>query len=186
MTGFQDLEEDKLFLSLREYARVNAYLPVRIRPVPEEEAQVVRSRIVVESALTEHPELPVIEDDALSTCLQILNSKLDSIIRMLAFPSDRPKELDFSKVNISAGGLSTSSTCAYAQDELVELRLMLPTAPSMIFYIYGKVIQCEASNQRYEISIEFTEIDDDIREQIAKYVFHKQREILRRKRSCTA
>lgn len=185
MTGFEDLDEDKLFLSLREYARVSAYLPVRVRPVPEEERQSVRSRIVVESALTEHPDLPQVEDEALSTCLQILNSKLDAIIRMIAFPSDSPKGLDFSKVNISAGGLGTSSNEEYAPDDPVEIKLMLPTAPSMIFYVYGRVIKCDASNQKHELSIQFTEIDDDIREQIAKYVFHKQREILRKKRSCT-
>jgi hypothetical protein len=185
MAGFQELDDDKLYRSLREYARVSAFLPVRIRQVLEKERQSLRSRIVVESALTEHPEMPEIEDLALSACLQILNSKLDSIIRLLAFPSNSHKELDFARVNISAGGLSTSSSERYALDDLVEIRLMLPTAPFMIFYIYGKVVKCDAAHQKYELFVEFTEIDDDIREQIEKYVFHKQREILRKKRSRT-
>ena len=72
---------------------------------------------------------------------------------------------------------------SFELDDLVEIRLMLPTAPFMIFYIYGNVVKCEARCQKYEVCIEFTEIDDDIREQIAKYVFHRQREILRKKRS---
>jgi c-di-GMP-binding flagellar brake protein YcgR len=185
MDGFQELDEDKSYRSLREYARVSAFLPVRIRPVLEKERPSLRSRIVVESALTEHPELPEIEDKVLSACLQILNSKLDSIIRLLAFPSDSHRELDFARVNISAGGLSTSSSECCALDDLVEIRLMLPTAPIMIFYVYGKVVKCDAAYGKFRLCIEFTEIDDDIREQIAKYVFHKQREILRKKWSRT-
>jgi len=183
VTGFEELDEDKLYRPLREYARVTAYLPIRVRPVSEEERRNLRSRIVVESALTEHPEMPEIEDEALAACLQILNSKLDSIIRMLAFPSSNPRELDFAKVNISAGGLSIFSSGHHAPNDLLEIRLMLPTAPFMIFYIFGRVVRCEAAAQRYELSVEFVEIDDDIREQIAKYVFEKQREILRKKRS---
>jgi len=176
-------DEDKDYRSLREYSRVEAFLPVRIRPVLEEEQQHIVSRIVVESALTEHPELPQLEDEVLSACLQILNSKLDSIIRLLAFPSNGNKELDLEMVNISAGGLSTLSTETYAEGDLVEIRMMLPTAPYMMFYVYGNVVKCAPACQKHEVCIEFTEIDDDIREQIAKYVFHRQREILRKKRS---
>ena len=186
MAGFQELDEDRFYRSMREYARVSAYLPVKVRPVPEEERQNLLSRVVVEFALTEHPQMPQVQDEALWACLEILNSKLDSIIRMLAFPSDSHRELGFSKVNISAGGLSTPSTEPYAPDDPVEIKLMLPTAPAMLFYIYGKVVNCDKANQKYELCIEFTEIDDDIREQIAKFVFHKQREILRKKRSRTA
>lgn len=182
MAFFLD-DEDKDYRSLREYSRVEAFLPVRIRQVLEEERQSMRSRIVIESAPIEHPELPQLEDEILSSCLQILNSKLDSIIRLLAFPANSHKELDFEMVNISAGGLSTLSGEMYAQDDLVEIRLMLPTAPSMMFYVYGNVVKCAPACQKHEVCIEFTEIDDDIREQIAKYVFHRQREILRKKRS---
>jgi c-di-GMP-binding flagellar brake protein YcgR len=185
MDGFQELDEDKLYRSLREYARVSAFLPIRIRPVLEEERQSLRSRIVVESALTEHRDMPEIEDEVLSACLQILNSKLDSIIRLLASPSNNHGLLDFTRVNISAGGLSTSSSECYALDDLVEIRLMLPGAPFTVLYVYGKVVGCEVTDEKFGLCIEFTEIDDDIRDQIEKYVFHKQREILRKKRSRT-
>jgi hypothetical protein len=183
VAGFQELDEDALYLSLREYARVSGYLSVKVQTVPEEQRQNLRSRTVVESVLTEHPQMPQVEDEAVWACLQILNSKLDSIIRILAFPSDSHRELGFSKVNISAGGLSTLSNEAYAPNDPVEIKLMLPTAPFMLFYIYGKVVKCDGANQKYELCVEFTEIDDDIREQIVKYVFERQREILRKKRS---
>ncbi|MGC8493316.1 MAG: PilZ domain-containing protein [Syntrophobacteraceae bacterium] len=185
MNDFRELEEDKPFLSMREYARATGYLPVSIRAVSEEEREGLCSRIMVESVFPEHPELPEVEDRALATCLQILNSKLDSIIKMIAFHSNS-KEMGLSKVNISDGGLRIFSPAGYARDDFVEIRLMLPTAPSMTFYIYGKVVSSEPAGESCELCIEFTDIDDDIAEQIAKYVFHKQREILRKKRSRTA
>lgn len=182
MNFFGDLDDDRQFLSMREYARVTGYLPVRIRAVPEEEMQGLSSRIVVESTFAEQPEMPEVEDPALAACLRILNSKLDTIIKMLAVESSC-KEMDVTKVNISDGGLRLVSTVSYSRDDFVEIRLMLPTAPSMIFYIYGKVVSCDVVGESSELSVAFTDIDDDIREQIAKYVFHKQREILRKKRS---
>ncbi|MDR3570006.1 MAG: PilZ domain-containing protein [Syntrophobacteraceae bacterium] len=184
MDGFRDLEEDREFLSLREFARVTGYLPVSVRAVAEEQRPGLTSRIVIESVFTEHSEMPEIEDKALFACLQILNSKLDAIIKMLALNSNC-KEMDLAKVNISDGGLRIASTVNYSRDDFMEIRLMLPTSSSMIFYIYGKVVSCEAVGENIELSIAFTDIDDDIREQIAKYVFHKQREILRKKRSRT-
>jgi c-di-GMP-binding flagellar brake protein YcgR len=126
--------------------------------------------------------MPQIEDEALAACLRILNSKLDAIMKLLALDTSC-KEMDLVKVNISDGGLRFLSTVSYSRDDFVEIRLMLPTAHSMIFYIYGKVVSCDAAGESSELCVEFTDIDDDIREQIAKYVFHKQREILRKKRS---
>ncbi len=182
MNGFKDSDDESRFLSMREYARVSGYLPVKIRAIRESERLTLGSRIVVESIFAEHQEMPDIEDQALSACLKILNSKLDSIIKMLSLDASC-KDMDLVNVNISDGGLRTYWAGDYNRDDSVEIRLMLPTAPSMIFYIYGKVVSYEAVGENKELSIEFTDIDDDIREQIAKYVFHKQREMLRKKRS---
>ena len=44
----------------------------------------------------------------------------------------------------------------YSREDLVEIRLMLPTAPSMIFYIYGKVVSCDAvgeSNEEFVLNL---------------------------------
>ncbi len=183
MDRFQELDEDASYRSMREYARVSAFLPIRVRRVPEEERQGLMSRIVVESAMTEHPEMPEIENEALAVSLNILSSKLDSIIRLLAFPANSGRELDYARVNISAGGLSTAAGQPYAVDDLVEARLILPTAPFMIFYIYGRVVKCDAACEKFDLCIEFTDIDDDIREEIVKFVFHKQREIMRKQRN---
>jgi hypothetical protein len=183
VAGFEETDEERLYRSMREYSRVEAFLPVKIRRVLDEERQTAISRIVIESALTEHPEMPELDDEQMSACVQILNAKLDSIIRLLVFSSSRYKELDFEMVNISAGGMALASAEGYGGGDYVEIRLMLPTSPFMILYVYGNVVNCEPACEKYQVCVQFSEIDDDIREQIAKYVFHRQREILRKKRS---
>jgi hypothetical protein len=182
MERFVESDEEKYYRSLREYSRVNAYLPVQVRLVKQEERESVRSRQTLESALTKPSEMPEIEDKALADCLQILNAKLDSIIRMLSLDNKDHQGLDLEVVNISAGGISTLSKQVFAEEDFVEIRLMLPTSPLMVKYVYGPVIKCSPESDKFRITVEFTEIDEDIREQIAKYVFERQREILRKKR----
>lgn len=182
MERFMESDEEKYYRSLREYSRVNAYLPVQVRLVKEEERESVRSRMALESVLTQHPDLPEIDDRAIAESLQILNAKLDSIIRMLSLQNRDHEGLELEQVNISAGGVSTFSRQIFAENDFVEVRLMLPSSPFMVFYVYGTVIKCAQACDKYRVMVEFTEIDEDIREQLAKYVFERQREILRKKR----
>ncbi len=57
MDRFQELDEDVSYRSMREYAGASAFLPIKIRRVPEEERRGLMSRIVIESAMTKHPVL---------------------------------------------------------------------------------------------------------------------------------
>ncbi len=182
MTELIELDDDK-YRGMREYSRVDAYLPVAVRSLTGEEKLGARSRSSVESALTDQPALPHIEDKALSECLQIISSKLDTILKMLAFQAKGHNLLRFTNVNISAGGISIALEETYRTGEFLEVRLMLPTVPYNIFYVYGDVVKSEPVGGKIFVFVEFTEIDEDIREQIVKYVFERQRELIRKKRS---
>jgi len=176
-------KDEASFRSLREYSRADGHLPIDIRVVSEEERPLLRSHTSLETALTEHAEMPEPSDRVLAECIRILNAKMDSIIRMLAFQTKDYCSLQIEEVNISAGGLSTNTSGDFKSGDMVEIRLMLPTTPYTIFYIYGNVVKVEKiAEGRRRISVEFILIDEDIREQIVKYVFERQREILRKKR----
>ncbi len=175
-------QEELRYRALREYARVDGYLPIDIRLLSEEERPTARSRTSVENALIEYEELPEPNEKALADCLRILNAKLDTLIKLFAFQARGYCSLKHEEVNISAGGLSTFAVGDLEQDDMVEVRLILPTAPYIVCYIYGSVVSIEDVEGRKLISIEFTVIDEDIREQIVKYVFERQREVLRQKR----
>lgn len=179
----RDMEQEEAkYRSLREYSRVDGYLPIHLKVVPEGQAELARSHTSLESALTENQELPEVQDRVLAECLRVLNTKLDTIIRMLAFQTKDYSSMKFELVNISAGGLSTITDETIECGSLVEIRFMLPTAPYVVLYVYGKVVRCEPEAGRRRIWIYFTLIDEDIREQIVKYVFERQREILRKQR----
>lgn len=175
-------QEEAKYRALREYSRVDGYLPIQISLVPEDQQALARSRTSLEAALTENQEMPEHNDRVIAECLRVLNSKLDTIIRMLAFQTKEYSSLRLELVNISAGGLTATTTDPIKCGDMVEMRLMLPTAPYVIFYIYGKVVRSEPEGQRLRIWVYFTLIDEDIREQIAKYVFERQREIIRKRR----
>ncbi|MFZ2447328.1 MAG: PilZ domain-containing protein [Syntrophobacteraceae bacterium] len=175
-------QEEATYRSLREYSRVDGHLPIQISLVPTEEHALMRSRTSLEAALTENQEMPEPQDRVIAECLRILNTKLDTIIRMLAFQTRDYSSLRLEEVNISAGGLSTSTRETFECGDLVEIRFMLPTASYVIFYVYGKVVKSEPECDSHRIWIYFTLIDEDIREQIVKYVFERQREILRKQR----
>lgn len=179
-------DPDDKYRSLREFARVDGHLPIEVRALPEEERPYVVSRISLETALTENQEMPEHSDRVLAECLRILNAKLDSIIRLLAVKSADHKSMRIEEVNISAGGVSTYVQNDFRIGDLVEIRIVLPTSPYSIFYIYGNVIKFERECSRNRVSIEYTNIDEDIRENIVKYVFERQREILRKKRRLEA
>ncbi|MEM5787989.1 MAG: PilZ domain-containing protein [Syntrophobacteraceae bacterium] len=175
-------QDEKQYRAVREYSRVDGHLPLDLRVVSEDERPYLRSRTSLEKALTEHPEMPELNDPAIAECLRILNQKLDNIIRLLAFQTTDYCSLKVQEVNISAGGLSIVSEKTVEPGDLVEIRMMLPTAPYVIFYIYGNVIKTEAGGDGRRISMVFTQIDEDIREHIVKYVFERQRELIRKKR----
>lgn len=179
----RDIEQEEAkYRSLREYSRVDGHLPINISVVPEDREALAWSRTSLEAALTENQEMPEPNDRVLAECLRIVNTKLDTIIRMLAFQTKEYCSLQLEEVNISAGGLSVTTADMIECGSLVEIRLMLPTAPYIIFYIYGKIVRAEPEGERFRVWVYFTLIDEDIREHIVKYVFERQREILRKKR----
>ena len=168
---------------MREYARVDVQIPLDIQPVEQEELSRIRSGIVVESVMTDIQSIPELDDERLSDCLKIINSKLNTIIGMLAFQNRTSASLQYHHVNISAGGLSAEISKPFNLDDIVEIRVIFPTMPYYVFHIYGKVVRSQQTAPgSFLVSFEFIEIDEDMRDKIAKFVFDKQREIIRKKR----
>lgn len=175
--------EDRQFIQMREYSRVDATIPLEVRIVPEDERGGLRSRTSMETVTKDLQQLPELPDTELSECLRIINAKLDAIMGMLSFQTRECCSLQLTCVNISAGGLRTVLHEEYGTGDLVEVKMMFPTLPYVLFYVYGDVLRSEKLDDgRYQICIEFTAIDEEIRDKIAKFVFEKQREILRMKR----
>lgn len=177
-----EMDEDKLHARLREFSRVDAYIPLQVRLVTKEEKQNIRSKISGEAVMAEFRTLTDVGDRVLSDWLKMLNAKLDAIINTLTFQQEGFSALPFLKVNISGAGLRFPSTKKYNQEDILELKMLLPMMPPVALYIYGEVVKVESDMNGFEIAVKFIAMDEDIRDEIVKFVFKRQREILRQKR----
>ncbi|MGV8074760.1 MAG: PilZ domain-containing protein [Syntrophobacteraceae bacterium] len=174
------VEEEK---KAREYSRVDAFLPLQTRIVLPEEQRSLRSRISREPLMIHNTPLPELKEEALFECLTMINNKLDAIINFLNLEKSGISLLTLSEVNISGNGLSFESNEEFGPEDVLELKLSLSTSPELMLYIYGEVVRSEPGvSCRYRTSVTFTIIDEDIRERIVKFVFERQREILRNQR----
>jgi len=49
-------------------------------------------------------------------------------------------------------------------------------------YVYGEVVAADRRNDSFEIGLKFVAMGDEIREEICRFVFERERQILREKR----
>jgi len=169
--------------NMREYSRVDAFIPLKTRLTSLEEGKDLHSRTSSECFSATFQPWPDLQDSELAEALKILNSKLDAVLHYLTFGSGDPASLQGSQVTISGGGMSFYSKEAYGVGDTVEMQFMLPTVSNKVFFVYGEVIHWEeVFDERYRTGVKYTVIDEDIREEIVKFVFEKQRETLRKQR----
>jgi hypothetical protein len=166
----------------REYARVSAYLPLEVRLVPPEEREVHIPRISGVAVLSDFAKPPELDDKPLAKWLNILNAKLDSIISSLSVEREGFCSLTFQMLTISGSGMGFKSKEKYNKEDLLEIKILLYMYPHVALYLYGDVVKSEQEGDGFDTAIKFTEMSDDIRDEIVKFVFSRQREILSAKR----
>jgi PilZ domain. len=166
----------------REYARVAAYLPLEVRAVPLEERDIHRPRISGVAILDNFAKPPELDDKPLAQWLNMLNAKLDSIISSLAVEREGFGSLTFKALNISAAGMGFKTKEKYDKGAFLEMKILLYMYPHVALYLYGDVVKSEREGDDFCTSVKFTGMSDDIRDEIIKFVFRRQREILSAKR----
>jgi hypothetical protein len=177
-----DNQDTKDIENQREYSRVDAYIPVEYKLIDLPQRQYIRSRVAGETILAEFKSLPDPDDQLISEWLKIINTKLNSIIRMLTIQQEGFVQLPMRKINISGGGISLSTDKPYSPGDILEFKLTLTMQYPLSLFLYGEVVETTKHNPEYNTSIEFIVIDDFIRDEIIRFVFEKEREILREKR----
>jgi hypothetical protein len=168
----------------REFSRVDAYIPMEFRAVDPQEKQFIRSRVSGETILAEFKSLPDHDDQIIAEWLNTINAKLNAIIRMMTIQHEGFNCLTIRKINISGGGMSFNAgpDKSFLAGEVLELKVMLTMQHPLALFLYGEVVEASKRTQEYDTSIQFIVIDDFIRDEIIRFVFEKEREILREKR----
>jgi hypothetical protein len=176
--------DDVQQVNRREFCRVEVCIPFACRLVPPEEQKKIRSHISGSSVYAGHETLPEVKDPAIAEWLNLLNSKLDTLIRLLTLERQGFYALPFECVNIGGGGIRFSSREKYQPGDTLEIRMMLSPMKPIALYVYATVFSVSEVNADgdYSTAVQFTKMDDAIQEEIIRFVFEQEREILRGKK----
>ncbi|MFQ3573098.1 MAG: PilZ domain-containing protein [Thermodesulfovibrionales bacterium] len=174
-------EKDK-FIHMREYSRVDAQIPFEYRVVSPEEIYKLSSRISADTTITYFATPKEHEDRLLAEWLKLINNKLDSIIMLLTFHREGFSTLPYRDVNISGGGMSFHAKEPHDIGTMMELKMLLPMFPPVAMFIYAEVVKCERDKDEWIVGVKFIKIDEEIRDEIVRFVFKRQRETMRERR----
>lgn len=166
----------------RKYSRVDTYLPLEYKLIKTEHKDTVRCRMAGESVLAEFKSLPNPDDQLIAQWLQSINAKLDEIIRMMTLHRDGFNCLNIAKVNIGGGGMSFHAGQRFSAGDILELKVMLGLQTPLALFLYGEVVEITQPHPEYDTSVHFINIDEMLRNEIVRFVFETEREILREKR----
>ena len=166
----------------REFSRVGAYIPFSYRIVTDTEVSHMKSRTISDSFMMDFPIMPSLEDQVYGEWLKLINAKLDEIIRMMTLQREGFSTLPFRKINISGNGLSFFSMDSLPRGTIVEAKVVMTIVNATALILYGEVVTVENAGNGFNIGISFINIDDMLRNEIIRFVFEREREMIREKR----
>jgi len=86
------------------------------------------------------------------------------------------------KINISGAGICFESDIPYVLGDIIEMRFMLEDVYPGIIAVSVEVIRVETGSKNYYIAVKYACIDERIRELIVRFVFQRERIIIKEKR----
>lgn len=187
----------------RTHLRVDALVKMICRKISEEEFQSKRRKFALNMA-AEADEFArstktLRGDDGegagsgvpgeLMAEIQSIHRKLDFIIRQLGTHDEVNNIFTCEPVavNISGSGLRFCGETRYTAGDMLDMTLLLPLASGVVVELVGQVMRCSEADgagetpetPRYETAVKFLAVTEDDRECIIRYVFKRQRELLR-------
>ena len=175
-----DVERD----NRREFCRIEVCIPFACRLVPPDQQKKIRSHISGSSAYAGHEALPEVQDPAIAEWFNLLNRKLDTLIRLLTQEREGFYELPFECINIGGGGLRFSSEKKYQRGDMLEIKMMLSPMHPITLHVYATVssVAEKGPDGGYSTAVQFTKMDHTIQEEITRFVFEQERKIIRGKK----
>lgn len=169
------------FRNNREFSRVKAHLPLEINRVPPAERQHIQSRS--EEFRTPAAKLPPdVGDPLLAEWLKLLHAKIDTILSSLT-ANQEAYDLPLVKTeNIGGGGVSFVSSEEFLLADLLEIKMIFTVRMPRTLYLYGEVVQTEKREDGYFTAVRFRFLEDYLQDEIVRFVFEKERELLRQGR----
>ena len=112
-----------------------------------------------------------------------INNKLSLILQHLQLQKDGAADAEHKAVNLSGCGIRFTMTEPVIKGDSVEMKLILPTMPPIGILAYGDIVRVkDAGKGEYDVAVHFTEMDDEVRDEIIQYALNRQREQLKARR----
>ncbi|MEA3417351.1 MAG: PilZ domain-containing protein [Thermodesulfobacteriota bacterium] len=174
-------------LNQRKNVRVDDVLKIDYRKIPQKDYETCENKpeIILQKIFGKPFEAPKIEDVSLELLYMLIyqaNQKIDRILDMLeSKDAEKYESMNNECVNISGSGMRFIANQSFSIGDIVALRIFLPLASKTWINILGKVVSVTESGaeNRYEVTVKFKELTESDREIIIRYVFKRQRELLR-------
>lgn len=173
---------ERLWEEKREYFRVDDVLPLACSSVNgdahRKKARVVPVHGLGHKSVLKDAELP---EEGVSPLLwkqlRAIDAKLDIVLEKLYLKDEGFLETDDTEVNISGSGMRFVSRELFDAGTAVELKMILPVGDGIV--CYGNVVRAsERKDGRYDIALQFSDMDDDVREKIIYHVLDRQRRLV--------
>ena len=125
-------------------------------------------------------------EDALMRYIQEINRKLDYLINTLILKEEGLLFENIKPVNISASGIRIEMEEEAEVGDVIELKMILPSHPPIALLTYGEVVRVQKKEKDgktiYETALKFTEMSEEIREEIIQYTLKRERELIKSKK----
>ncbi|HBG46174.1 MAG TPA: hypothetical protein DDW94_04200 [Deltaproteobacteria bacterium] len=168
------MEENTSTEARREYVRTNDLIPVYYEVLRgDEESRSILDWELLFDDIEPKPE----ENPKLYELLFDINQKLNILLNEISekngfnLPVAR-------EVNISGGGLRFIAKDRFEAGARLMLKTFLPTYAHVI-RLTCEVVRCEPAVGGYEVAVMYAGLDETTRDKIIKYIFARQRKLLR-------
>ena len=113
-----------------------------------------------------------------------INEKIDLIISYIEKREDSSiYQKNPEKITLSAGGISFFVSEPISVGSYLKLKMLLPQSPKILIAALGKITRITPQDaqgiKNFEVGVDFLDIHEDDQEAIIKYIFMRQRDMLR-------
>lgn len=180
----------------REYFRIRDRIPISYRKLSEKEAMNLKKLIRYSSSaniedfkglgsIIEKIHKKIGEEDELFLFLSMIDKKLDRIMEyiMTQKRENDTEEIKYHDVEISGSGMKFYPELESDVGDLLEFKIILPIFGFPKIYAIGRVQRTGKEEFDGElksyIAVKFLEINENDREILIRYLFKRQREMIR-------
>jgi len=175
----------------RGYVRVDDILKIDYRKIPQEYYKKCGSKqdVIFKNIFGEPIKVPEIEGGAEGVDLELLynliyqaNLKIDRILDVLERKdTERYASAGSEWVNISGSGMRFVVNQRFSRGDIIAFKVFLPLSSRTWINVLGKVMSVTESDSenKYSTAVKFIDLSEVDREMIIRYVFQRQRELLR-------